>query len=281
MKLKLSCTDFSFPLLEHDQALAVIAMLGFRGADIGLFEGHGHLKPSRELRKPAQNGAKLKQKLAAHGLQAADIFLQIHADFTEYALNHPEPKRRELARTQFSRTLEYAQAAGAEHVTLLPGMRFRMETRVRSVGRSVEELHWRVAEAKAAGLQVAVEPHVDSLINTPERARNLLEQVPGLGCTLDYAHFTCIGITDQRIATLWEFATHAHARAARRDWLQTRLAKNTINFPAALAGLARHKFKGWMALEYVWIDWERCNQVDVISETLELKKLLAAAAKSK
>ena len=37
MKLKLSCTDFSFPLLAHEQALAAIALLGFRGADIGLF----------------------------------------------------------------------------------------------------------------------------------------------------------------------------------------------------------------------------------------------------
>src|ERR1019366_213220 len=81
MKLKLSCTDFSFPLLEHDRALAMIALLGFRGADIGLFEGHGHLKPSHELTKPARNGAALKRKLAAHGLKAADIFLQIHAGF--------------------------------------------------------------------------------------------------------------------------------------------------------------------------------------------------------
>ena len=37
MKLKLSCTDFSFPLLDHDRALAVIALLSLRGVDIGLF----------------------------------------------------------------------------------------------------------------------------------------------------------------------------------------------------------------------------------------------------
>ena len=33
-----------------------------------------------------------------------------------------------------------------------------------------------------------------------------------------------------------------------------------------------------MALEYVWIDWEHCNEVDVISESLQLKQLLQAAA---
>ena len=31
MKLNLSCTDFSFPLLEHDCALAAIALIGLRG----------------------------------------------------------------------------------------------------------------------------------------------------------------------------------------------------------------------------------------------------------
>src|SRR6266404_2582812 len=87
--MKLSCTDFSFPLLDHDRALAVIALLGLRGADIGLFEGHGHLKPSRELLKPARKGAALLRKLAAHGLKAADMFLQIHPGFIEFAINHP------------------------------------------------------------------------------------------------------------------------------------------------------------------------------------------------
>ncbi len=113
MKLQLSCTDFSFPLLEHDRALAVIALLDFRGADIGLFEGHGHLKPSRELTKPARNGAALKRKLAVHGLRSSDIFLQIHAGFAEFAVNHPGAKRRQFAREQFMRALDYASAAGS------------------------------------------------------------------------------------------------------------------------------------------------------------------------
>src|ERR1700722_11118692 len=129
MKLNLSCTDFSFPLLDHDRALAVIAVLGLRGVDIGLFAGHGHLKPRRELLKPARNGTALKRKLAAHGLKAADIFLQIHAGFAEFAINHPEAKRRKFARDQFLRALDYANAAGSAHITILPGVTFAGESR--------------------------------------------------------------------------------------------------------------------------------------------------------
>lgn len=278
MKLRLSCTDFSFPLLEHDPALAVIALLGFRGADIGLFEGRGHLKPSRELIQPARNGAALKHKLAAHGLSASDIFLQIHAGFAEFAVNRPEAKRRAFARERFLRTLEYAAAAGAKHVTILPGVAIENEPRASSVSRSADELAWRASQAKSADLQLAIEPHVGSLVATPERALDLVGRVPGLGVTLDYAHFTRAGIADARIEPLAKYATHLHARAARRGRLQSALQENTIGFPRLLAALNQHAFQGWVALEYVWLDWEHCNEVDVLSESVQLKRRLETAA---
>jgi sugar phosphate isomerase/epimerase len=276
--MKFSCTDFSFPLLEHDRALALIALLGFRGMDIGLFECHGHLKPGRELLKSVPNGAALKRKLTAHGLQAADIFLQIHAGFVDFAINHPTAKRREFARDQFLRALDYANAAGSAHITILPGVTFAEESRAASISRCADELAWRVEQCKIAQLQLAVEPHVGSLIDTPARAWDLVTRVPGLGFTLDYAHFTRAGISDARIEPLTEFATHLHARAARRGRLQSSLKENTIDFPRLLTALRKNKFAGWLALEYVWIDWEHCNEVDVISETILLRDQLVRIA---
>ena len=278
MKLNLSCTDFSFPLLDHDRALEVIALLGLRGVDIGLFEGHGHLKPSRQLLAPARNGAALKNRLAGHGLKAADIFLQIHAGFVELAINHPEARRREVAREQFLRALDYARAAGSRHVTILPGVTFDGEPRRTSASRSAHELAWRVGMAKAAKLQLAIEPHVGSLTDTPERALDLAGRVPGLGVTLDYAHFTRAGISDARIEPLTQYATHLHARTARRGRLQSSMKANTIDFSRVVKALAKRKFDGWITLEYVWIDLEHCNEVDIVSESIQLKKLLETAA---
>ena len=74
MKLRLSCADFSFPLLDHDGALAAISLLGLRGADIGLFEGHGHLKPSRELLKPARNGASAETETGGARFESVRYF---------------------------------------------------------------------------------------------------------------------------------------------------------------------------------------------------------------
>jgi sugar phosphate isomerase/epimerase len=280
MKLKLSCTDFSFPLLPHDATLKLISLLGLRGVDIGLFAGRSHLRPEKELRQPAKNGGRLRRHLKQHGLAAADIFLQVHQNFTDFAVNHPETSRRKFAREQFSRTLDYAAAAGSKHITILPGVIFKNEARGTSLSRAVDELAWRVEKAATFKLNVGVEPHVGSMVDTPERAMTLVARVPNLGFALDYAHFTRAGIPDSRIEPLAARATHFHARCARRGRLQSSFKENTINFRRALRALDRRHFNAWIALEYVWIDWEHCNEVDVISETIVLRDHLSAMVKN-
>ncbi len=279
MKLKLSCADFSFPLLPYDAALKLVSLLGLGGVDIGLFAGRSHLRPEMELRQAAKNGERLRSRLANHGLEAADVFLQVHENFTDFAINHPEPSRREFARSQFSRTLEYAASAGSKHITILPGVAFKNEPRAASENRAVNELSWRVEGAAAMKLAIAIEPHVGSIADTPERALSLATRVPGLGLTLDYAHFTRAGVPDVRIQPLSSRTTHFHARCARRNRLQSCFKDNTINFENALRALHRQRFAGWIALEYVWIDWEHCNEVDVISETILLGNHLKGIAK--
>ena len=279
MKLNLSCADFSFPLLSHDAALRLIALLGCRGLDLGLFSGRSHLRPEKELRNSGRNGAILGRRLAREGLVAADIFLQLHENFTDYAVNHPDAARRRFARQQFLRTLDYAAAAGSKHITILPGVSFKTESRAESLARAADELSLRVESAGAMKLTVGVEPHLGSIADTPERALHLAELAPGLGITLDYAHFTRAGIPDARIEPLTARATHFHARCARKGRLQCSLKENSINFAAALKAFKRHRFSGWIALEYVWIDWEHCNEVDVLSETIQLQRHLVAAAK--
>lgn len=279
MKPKLSCADFSFPLLSHEAALGVISLLGLRGVDIGLFAGRSHLRPEKELNRPEKNGSGLRLRLERLGLVAADIFLQVHDNFADFAVNHPEAKRRDFARKQFLKTLDYAAAAESKHVSILPGVAFDGEPRESSLGRAAEELAWRIEQAARMKLTVGIEPHVGSIVDMPARAIQLADRVPGLGFTLDYAHFTRAGVPDSEIEPLCARATHFHARCARRDRLQSSFKENTIDFARVLRALNHHHFRGWIALEYVWIDWEHCNEVDVISETVLLKGCLNDAGK--
>ncbi len=216
MPLKLACADFTFPLLPHERALDLIAMLEVEGVDIGLFEGRSHLWPSREFVHAGRSGKQLGRKLADRGLLPADVFLQTAPDFVPLAINHPLPARRRKARDWFLKTLEYAVACGSPHVTCLPGVYFDGEPRAACWARSCDELAWRVENAKAQAVIFSVEAHLRSIAPSPREAKRLIESVPDLTLTLDYTHFARRGLPDILVHPLIRYATHFHARGAQR-----------------------------------------------------------------
>lgn len=272
---KLACADFTFPLLPHDKVLDLIAALELDGVDIGLFEGRSHLWPSREFGNLGETAKLLRNKLADRGLKPADVFLQLDPDFVPYAINQPDAGRRQHARDSFLRTLEYAAALGSPHVTTLPGVYFEnIEPAAASWQRSQEELGWRVEQSKPLGILFSVEAHVGSLAPNPKEAERMVRGVPGLTLTLDYTHFTRIGLSDAEIEPLVRHASHFHVRGARKDRLQTSFKDNAIDYGRVLAAMRASRYAGYLGIEYVWIDWEHCNESDNLSETILFRDFL-------
>jgi sugar phosphate isomerase/epimerase len=249
-------------------------MLEFTGVDIGLFEHRSHLWPSREFAQLDQAALRLKRQLDACGLAAADIFLQLDPDFTPYAINHPEAARRRHAREQFARTLEYAAHAGARHVTTLPGVEFDGAPPAEAWQRAVDELQWRVEQARQCNMIFGVEPHVGSIVPHPQRAAELVAQVPGLTLTLDYTHFIRLGMADAEVEPLLALASHFHVRGARPGRLQTAFKDNAIDYARVLDLMRATGYAGWLGIEYIWMDWEGCNECDNISETILFRDYL-------
>jgi sugar phosphate isomerase/epimerase len=274
MSPQLACPDFTFPLLSHDNALDVIAMLGFRGLDIGLFHDRGHLTPGSELASPARSGAKLRRRATDRGLRITDIFLIPGANFGENSPNHPDTSVRRRARAQFERVLDYAAAAGSRHVTALPGIHWPDEPRGDGLARAVDELAWRTARARECDLSFGVEPHIGSLAASPSTARSLVAATPGLTLTLDYGHFVRAGFADGEVEPLVRHASHFHCRGGNRRQLQAAFPDNTIDFARVLRAMQRTRYRGAITIEYVWSDWERCNEVDNLSETVLMRDFL-------
>lgn len=264
MEIKLACADFTFPLLEHEHSLDLIASMGFDGVDIGFFENRSHLWPSREFTNTDRNAKRLKTMLEDRGLQAADLFLQMDADLEPFAINHPDSLRREKARDWFKRSLAYAMAIGARHLTALPGMPFGDD----ALAVSIEELAWRVDLAKEHGLAFGIEAHVGSIVPDPASALALVEAVPGLTLTLDYTHFTRNGIPDVTVEPMIAKASHFHARGASKGRLQASFKDNVVDYARIVERMRDTGYTGWIGVEYVWIDWEQCNECDNISETI-------------
>ncbi|MDB5348813.1 MAG: hypothetical protein JWN86_60 [Planctomycetota bacterium] len=271
---KLACADFTFPLLPHEKALALIALLDFQGADIGLFEGRSHLWPSRVFRDLKASANDLSHRLRDLGLEPADIFLQTAPDFESLAPNHPDPARRCEARDLFSRTLEFAAECGATHVSALPGVVFAGVSEDESFRLCCEELSWRTRAARDHGITFSVEAHVGSIVPTPASAARLVQSVPGLTLTLDYTHFTRDGVPDDEVEPLISLASHFHARGARPQRLQASFHENVIDYGRVLDVMRQVGYSGYVGVEYVWIDWEHCNEVDNLSETILMRDFL-------
>jgi sugar phosphate isomerase/epimerase len=268
MSFQLSCADFSFPMLPHEQQLDLIAMLGFTGVDLGLFEGRSRLWPSREYRDASRSGREMARRLSDRNLVPADVYLQAHADFTPFAANHPDPARRRKARQWFERTLEYAAACGARHISALPGATFANVPRAESFRRCRDEMAWRVERAKCFEIAFGIEAHVGSIVSRPSAVLSLLKQVPGLTLTLDYTHFVFAGYSQADVEPLLPFATHLHVRGARRGRLQCSFHTSTIEYANVLKRLAGIGYEGFLCIEYVWVDWQHCNESDNLSETI-------------
>jgi sugar phosphate isomerase/epimerase len=271
MDLKLACADFTFPLLSHGDALDLIARLGVKGVDIGLFRGRSHIRPENVFNDIAGSARQLSQQIRDRGLEIADIFLQASTDFQSLAANHPDPAQRKLSRDAFRKGLEFVARCNATHMTGLPGVNFDGESNAESLDRCASELAWRVEQAKAVGIVYSVEAHLGSLVPTPDLAAKLVEKTPGLTLTLDYGHFTYQSIADSVVEPLMAHASHFHARCARPKRLQAPLKDNAIDYGAVLRAMRRCNYSGWVGLEYVWVDWEHCNEVDNLSETILLR----------
>ncbi|MEO8738059.1 MAG: TIM barrel protein [Edaphobacter sp.] len=274
----LSCADFTFPLLTRSQVFSLLRLLDFNFVDIGLFERNAHVQTSAMMASPKQFVKDLVEDLKRSKLHASDVFLQIGISPRYASTNDPNAKVRTENREVLERSLELCSALSCKHMTGLPGVIHGDSQR--DFACAVEETHWRVEVCQAAGITYAIEPHIGSICADIISTRQLLDAVAGLTLTLDYGHFIAAGHNSEEVHLLLPAASHLHLRGGAPGCLQTSVAENTIDFSALLDGLRRLNFDGFMALEYVWIDWEGCNRSDTLSETLLLRQAVAALADS-
>ena len=208
-------------------------------------------------------------------MEIADIFLQSGHNLEALAENHPDKQERQRAREVFMRTLEMAFQLRAQHLTSLPGIVWSQDPPGVSLERSAEELAWRVEEARRAGVVYAIEPHMWSVVPTPEAVLRLIELAPGLTLSLDYSHFFAQGFTSEQLEPLARHASHVHARAAARGLLQAPLAINEFDFKSMLGWLRSAGFRGWITVEYVRLkDVPQVPNVDNHNETIRMRDLL-------
>jgi sugar phosphate isomerase/epimerase len=276
--LRFSCADYSFPVVERSAALRLVKLLGFHHVDIGLFARSSHFSPIELQASPRSYSKQILDDLNAAELRVSDVFVQIGNDPSKCAANDPSPAVRKENHDVFTRALEFCVTVGCDHLTGLPGVFHADAPRGHDLECAAEEAARRMTECASAGVRYAIEPHVDSICETVGSARAFLHAVKGLTLTLDYGHFVAEGETSAQVHDLLPFASHVHVRGGAIGRLQTSVEENVIDFPGMLSELQRLGYGGFLALEYVWVDWKGCNRTDNVSETLLLRRALESAA---
>jgi sugar phosphate isomerase/epimerase len=275
--MRLSCSDYTWPLLPHAAALDLISALGCQAVDLGFMTNRSHVRPEQVHGAVALHAGLVRERVESRGLAVADVFAIPYTDFETMAANNPEPVQQERSLEFFADAVEFAALVGAPGVTTLPGVLFHGDSFDSALTRSASGLARRVAMAAERGLATSVEPHTGSLIDTPEKTLALLAKVPDLKITLDYAHYVYGGVAQADIDALLGYARHLQIRPGRPGQLQVPVTEDAINWAPVVAALKQASYPGYLALEYTWQDWLGCNRVDTVGESALLRDVLLQA----
>lgn len=269
---RISCSEYSFPAVPGQrERIGMVGLLGFELVDLALFLVEG----SELVANPGDLAAGLRAALSDHGLVSEDLFLAVGETFEEIAPNQRDRPLREQRRREFSAAVRVAGELGIRGITVLPGVTWA-EDAATAWRVCVEELSWRVETAAAAGVETRIEAHAGSIASVPELAARLCEEVSGLRLTLDLSHFELQAVTLDRMLTLVPLAGHLHVRAAKPGAIQVRWRDNESDFEALVDALRARGYGGAYCVEYVPMPKWRCDEVDVVTETLATRDALVA-----
>lgn len=274
--MKLAVGNWSFEVLPLEATLMVCKSLGFDAVDIAGFHDRGHcsFEPADVLTNPQKQADILTPLLEKYQLTVTDYFTQFGAAPALHSLNDIDQTIRERNMEYVRGAAQFSKLIGSPGITILPGVDHVQRSLAENLAVSIDYLRKAVAIASEYGIEVRFEPHMSSVAYTPELALQLIDAVPGLKITLDYAHFILQYIPIERINALIPYTGHVHVRQARYGKLQVAHSEGIIDYPDVISRLKALGYDGTMSCEYVCADWFEVNRNDTLYETSVAREML-------
>ena len=269
LHMPIACHAWAYNNLPLEEAMGTVARLGFRYIDLG---SGPHLDVNRAAAQPEAEAAAIRQLLERFALTLTDLYLLLPH------INAPDPAQRETQIALFERMVPFAVALRTPGITISPGIVQKEDGPDHSLARSIPALLRMVQAAEDTDLRISFEPHLDSVAPKPAQALLLLEAVPGLSITLDYAHFVCQGIARREIEPLLEHVAHVQIRQAKRNVLQTAHNDGAVNLQQLLEDLHNAGYRGVLTVEYMTtFGWHGMKKISISTETVRTRDALRAA----
>lgn len=267
--MKLSVTSWSFPHCSLQEAVRISKVLDIHAIDLGYLH-----QPALDRKKIIQQPRASAKKIRNYDI-TVPCFYHLFGDNTVDSNLSLEDHDGENLR-QLEAVSEFCSEASIDTLFVLPGVINPGQSAREAMARSAENLRHMVDICEKKGVSLAVEPHVGSCLESPALVHELLDRVPGLTLVLDYAHFVCLGYTQDAIDELIPYASHMHLRQTKPGNLQTDLETGTINFQAMLGALAEESYEGYLSIEYVHQHYKNTLHEDVLTETIKMRNLVRA-----
>lgn len=263
-----ACHTWAFTDLTLMEALGTIARLGFRYVDIG---SGSNLNTQRAAEHPRPFAADIRQDLETFNLKVSDLYLMLPR------ISLADESKRQKDLDLYKALLPFAAALGAPGITLSPGLAQPTED-LEAPDRVVAALREMVKLGKSIGLRVSIEPHMDSMAQTPEQVLKLLKDVPDLSLTLDWAQMVCQDIFHEDILKLLPYTQHIQIRQAARAQLQTPFEQGRIDISRLVADLIAAGYDGVICVEYMNTPgWHGMLSVNAIQESTRMRDALRTA----
>lgn len=265
--MKLSLTAWSLPACTLEEAAGISRVLGIGALDVGYFYGPA-LDKTALLAEPEREA----ERVCDLGVDIPNLYHLFGDTLGDRNLADRRHIERNLA--DFRQVVRFCVMAEIPTVFVLPGVVNPGQSRRDALAQSAEGLARLLPIAQEAGVALTIEPHVHSYLESPELVLELIETVPGLKLTLDYAHFTCLGWRQDEIDVLAPHAAHVHLRQSKIGELQTKLDKGTINIAAQLGTLREVGYSGRLSIEYTFQDYMNSLYDDILTETIRMRDLV-------
>ena len=264
--MKLSVTSWSFPQCSFKEAVGLSSILEINAIDIGYF-----YRSALDKDLLLKDHKSIINDINTYDIKYANLYHLFGNSLEDRNLANLENLKNNIV--DLTKVTDFCVEADIPSIFILPGVVNPGQSRKEALQNSIESLKTLNEITSTKNIQLLIEPHVHSYLESPEITLELINAVPGLKLALDYAHFTCLGWTQDSIDILAEHSGHIHLRQAKSGYLQTKLEEGTLNFPAMFGKLKEVGYDKYLSIEYVHQGYMNTLFDDVLTETIKMRDL--------
>ena len=244
--MKLGFSTWGMPAVPIDAIVRHLSGLGFDGVELTVLSHHTTALESLS----SDERRRIFNLLREHNLQLPAIAGHVSL-MDEDSANHAANLQR-LKQT-IDLALDWAGPDGPPVIdTTAGGVPEDWDSKLAML---VERIQEAAGYAESQGVTIAIEPHVGSIIDTPDRMTEVIRRVgsDAIAVNFDISHFNVMGIgIEESVSKLAPLARHTHVKDERGvvpDFEFLVPGEGEFDYVAYLKSMQRHGYTGFITAE--------------------------------